>query len=114
MTNLNILRENIYQLTQMLEKISDFDFDIFKFDEICENNSLYYYTFELFGKYEFFSNINEEVFNRFINMIKDGYPRKNSYHNDLHATDVLQTCVTIFEKGNFIQVNLLIFLFISY
>jgi len=91
----------------MLQTINDFNFDIFKFDEICRNNSLYYYTFELFGKYEFFSNIDESVFKKFIHTIKDGYPRTNSYHNDLHATDVLQTCVTIFEHGNLSQVDII-------
>lgn len=89
----------------MLQKISDFNFDIFKFDEICRNNSLYYYTFELFGKYEFFSNIDESVFKRFIYSVKDGYPRSNSYHNDIHATDVLQSCVAIFDNGNLTEVS---------
>jgi hypothetical protein len=98
----------------MLQKISDFDFDIFKFDEICRKNSLYYYTFELFGKYEFFTNINEAVFKKFINMIKDGYSRKNYYHNDIHATDVLQTCVAIFENGNLTQVNYLFLIYFIY
>jgi hypothetical protein len=95
----------------MLQKINEFNFDIFKFDEVCLNNSLFYYSFELFGQYELFSNIDESVFKKFINKIKDGYSRENSYHNDIHATDVLQTCVTIFEKGNLIQVNFFIKIF---
>jgi hypothetical protein len=94
----------------MLQKINEFNFDIFKFDEVCLTNSLYYYTFELFGEYDLFSNIDESVFKKFINTIKDGYSRKNSYHNDLHATDVLQTCVTIFERGNFCEVKFKYFL----
>ena len=44
--NSEILLENITELTQMLQQMNDFNFDIFKFDEICRKNSLYYYTFE--------------------------------------------------------------------
>lgn len=108
------MSENVLEFREMLGKIGDFDFDIFKFDEICKNNSLYFYTFELFGKYELFSNINEDNFRKFINHIKEGYPRKNSYHNDLHATDVLQSVVTIFEKGNLTQVKLNYFYFLNF
>lgn len=85
--------------------MNDFNFDVFKFDEVCRHNSLYYYTFELFGKYEFFLNIDEDAFKRFIYNIRDGYSRQNSYHNDIHALDVLQTCVAIFENGDLNRVR---------
>lgn len=98
------MSEEIVELTSMLQNLNDFNFDVFKFDEVSRNNCLYYYTFELFGKYEFFLNIEEKTFKKFITSIKEGCSRNNSYHNDIHALDVLQTCVAIIENGNFTQV----------
>ena len=103
--NSSIVLENVAELSKALENLNDFDFDIFKFDEITQKNPLYFYSFELFGKYDFFKNNCENKFKNFIHKIIEGYPRSNSYHNDLHATDVLQSCVAIAENGNFIKVN---------
>lgn len=112
--NSELFMGDIIELREMLQKINDFNFDIFKFDEVCRKNSLFYYSFELFGKYELFLNINEIKFKNFIYSIRDGYSRNNSYHNDLHATDVLQTSVAIFENGNLCQVKNLKFISIDF
>lgn len=96
--------ENVAEFSDMLGKLNDFNFDIFRFDEISREKAIYYYTAELFGKYDFFKTVNEDKFKNFIFEIKDGYSRNNSYHNDIHATDVLQSCVSIVENGNFIEV----------
>lgn len=90
-----------------MENIRDFNFDIFRFDQITDKNALYYLSFELFGKYDMFKYMAEDKFKKFIYKIKDGYPRSNSYHNDIHATDVLQSCVAIVENGNYFTVKLI-------
>jgi hypothetical protein len=106
--------ENIGELRNMLENINDFNFDIFEFDNITNKNPLYLLSCEIFGKYEMFNIIDEKKFNNFIEKIKDGYPRSVPYHNDLHATDVLQTSIAIVENGNFIKVTKIISYLIKY
>jgi len=88
----------------MLENIKTVDFDVFRFDEITKNRSLFYFTYELFAGYNFFSFIDEQNFREFITLIKKGYTRSNPYHNDIHALDVLQTCVAIVENGKLAKV----------
>lgn len=93
------------EFAKILEKMNNFDFDIFRFDEITKNNCLYYFTFELFANYNFFSFIEEPTFKEFISQIKRGYSRLNAYHNDIHACDVLQTCFAIVENGQLAKVK---------
>jgi hypothetical protein len=38
-------------------------------------------------------------FENFIKKISKGYIRENTYHNDLHAGDVTQTCMVFLRKG---------------
>ncbi len=97
--------ENIAEFTSFLENINSFEFDVFRFDELCKNNCLIYFSYDLFGKYNYFKYIDEVVFKNFIKKIRDGYSRDNSYHNDIHATDVLQTCVAIVENGDLSKVK---------
>lgn len=89
----------------MLESINQFDFDIFKFDDLTKGNCLYHLTYNLFSNLDFFELINEDIFKDFINEIKKGYSRENSYHNDIHATDVLQSCFAIVHNGDLAKVN---------
>ena len=44
--------------------------------------------------------VNENTFKSFIGEITNGYSRDIPYHNDLHATDVLQTLYVFLERGN--------------
>lgn len=96
--------ENMPEFASCLENMNQFDFDIFRFDEICKNYFMYNFTFELFAKYNFLSFIDENIFKEFIHQIQKGYSRDNAYHNDIHAVDVLQTCLVIVEQGNLAKV----------
>ena len=98
--------ENLAEFTKMLESRNSFDFDVFKFDQLTKGNCLYHFTYNLFSSLDFFELINEAVFKEFIIQIKEGYSRENSYHNDIHATDVLQSWFAIVDNGKLAQVNL--------
>lgn len=84
--------------------MGNFDFDIFKFDELTKGNCLYHFSYNLFSNFNFFELVTEEVFKEFIIQIKKGYSRDVPYHNDIHATDVLQSCFAIVENGNLAEV----------
>jgi len=43
-----------------------------------------------------------------VNEITSGYSRKIPYHNDMHATDVLQTVYILIEKGKLVDVLIFI------
>lgn len=59
---------------------------------------------EIFSRYNYFDSIvKESKFKSFIRKITEGYDRKVSYHNDLHAADVLQTTFVMLTKGNLIS-----------
>ena len=108
-------KENIVQINERLEtnslnlinqelnKLEDFDFDIFNFNRLTNNNPLLYISKEIFNLQYFFDDlISVEVFNKFILEITKGYSReKAGYHNDIHAADVLQTTYLIVERGSF-------------
>ena len=48
----------------------------------------------------------EEKYINFVFEIIDGYDRNIPYHNDLHATDVLQTTHMIILKNDLIKVSI--------
>jgi len=100
----DIAFENLEEFTNALDRMNKFDFDVFRFDEITKNKSLFYFTHELFSNYNFFSLIEEEAFKEFIFTIKKGYSRSNPYHNDIHAVDVLQSCFAILDNGKLASV----------
>ena len=105
-SSMELENPNILELRKMLEEMNSFDFDIFKFDEICNKRGLFYLSYELFFNYNFFEIIDEGKFKNFLEEIRLGYPRTNSYHNDIHAADVLQTCLVLIERGSLDKVNL--------
>jgi len=47
----------------------------------------------------------EKKYISFVHEITSGYNRKIPYHNDMHATDVLQTVHILIDKGNLVNVN---------
>lgn len=97
--------KNLEEFSQMLGNMNKFDFDVFRFDEISQSKSMYYFTYELFANYNLFQIIDENVFKEFIMKIQEGYSRNNAYHNDIHAVDVLQSCLAIVENGDLAKVK---------
>ncbi len=106
--------EQIKQLAKSLSKIESHEFDVFELNSLIENKTLHFTLNQILNKFVFFKeSVSEELFSNFIMDITAGYDRKVPYHNDLHATDVLQTTNVLIEKGNLVGVrNLFITLLI--
>lgn len=98
------------ELITCLNKIEDFDFNVFELNDIVGTNSMLYVCNEIFSSLYFYEDVIEEKrFRKFVSKITEGYDRKNVvYHNDLHATDVTQTLFVMMEKGSiYYKCNLL-------
>lgn len=82
----------------------EWDFDVFKLEEVTEKRPLVYLGMELFRRFEVFStlNIDELTCKGWLIVIEAHYHATNTYHNSTHAADVMQVCSIIFYK-NLIQ-----------
>ncbi len=97
--------EVLKSLEGELKKIYTFDFNVFAIDKIIEKKTLLFVSNQILTKYSFLPNIiPEDKFRNFILEITEGYNRSVPYHNDLHATDVLQTTNLFIEEGGLILV----------
>jgi hypothetical protein len=74
-------------------------------DKLVGKRCLYFVLNQIFSKYQLLKFVEEDKFLNFIEEIIKGYERNIPYHNDLHATDVLQTTYMLVEKGNLIRVK---------
>ena len=89
--------QDINDVMDVLSNIDEPDFDIFKLEGFLKENLLLVMTKEIFSQKKYFDNIiNQHTFINFIIELKNGYSRKNSYHNDIHAADVFQTVYVMF------------------
>ncbi|KYQ89841.1 cAMP-specific phosphodiesterase [Tieghemostelium lacteum] len=94
-----IFENRIFELIK--KNIENWDFPIFELGEISNGNPLFYASYYIFARHKIFQkfHINEMVFRKFITIIEAGYDSENSYHNSLHAADVLITLNHLIEKG---------------
>ncbi|OBS68348.1 hypothetical protein A6R68_03109, partial [Neotoma lepida] len=92
-SSLNILDDDYNgQAKCMLDKVGNWNFDIFLFDRLTNGNSLVSLTFHLFslhGLIEYF-HLDMVKLRRFLVMIQEDYHSQNPYHNAVHAADVTQ------------------------
>lgn len=90
---LHILDEDYTgQARCMLEKVGNWNFDIFLFDRLTNGNSLISLTFHLLNQYglvELFQLDRVKLW-RFLVMVQEDYHSDNPYHNAVHAADVTQ------------------------
>ena len=101
----NFSDEDYIVLNELLSSIDTFQFNVFEVNDIAEKKSLYFISEYIFKKLNLFDAfVPEEQFRNFLSEIISGYNRNNTYHNDLHASDVLQTTYIMLTKGNLIEV----------
>ncbi|XP_057680256.1 high affinity cAMP-specific 3',5'-cyclic phosphodiesterase 7A isoform X4 [Corythoichthys intestinalis] len=76
----------------MLEKVGNWNFDIFLFDRLTNGNSLITLTFHLLDQYGLVELFRLDVVRlwRFLVLVQDDYHAHNPYHNAVHAADVTQ------------------------
>lgn len=81
------------QVDVLLEKVEDWDFDIFQVAKLTNNRPLFFVAYALFQRHDLCRRFNIEDANlrRFLAVIEEGYEASNPYHNSVHAADVLQT-----------------------
>jgi len=93
------------QVESMLEKIEEWDFDIFGISELTNGRPLYFISSALFNKHDLMKKfgVDEGKFRRFVSVIEQGYNNRNPYHNSTHASDVLQTLNYFITKGGLSQ-----------
>ena len=112
--NTNTDKENLFNYNSRLNYISnnnfinfsetlsieDCNFDIFELEKTAgKENTLSTVSCFIFLNMGLYSRINYSKFENFIELIRRGYCRENSYHTDLHAADVEQTCFMFFKYG---------------
>jgi hypothetical protein len=109
MTNImkDLSPEQIKLLATNLSKIDSFEFNVFELDSLIQKKTLHFVSNQILTKYGFFKEVTtDKKFSNFITEIIDGYSRDVQYHNDLHATDVVQTTFVLIEKGNLVSVRI--------
>lgn len=91
------VHESIFQT---LQKIDDWDFDVFSLQEQAQGGSLFMVTACLMYKYGLVShfNISHEVLVNWCLAAQSGY-HPNPYHNSTHAADVTQVLHFILYPG---------------
>lgn len=93
-------------LNKNLCTIEKLDYNIFELNELVETQSLTILSLEIFKKLDFFNKklLSEEGVKRFVDKVTKGYDRNVTYHNDLHAADVLQTSFAIIRNSETLKV----------
>ncbi|XP_056219816.1 high affinity cAMP-specific 3',5'-cyclic phosphodiesterase 7A isoform X1 [Seriola aureovittata] len=90
---LHILDEDYTgQARCMLEKVGNWNFDIFLFDRLTNGNGLITLTFHLLNQYGLVELFQLDMVKlwRFLVMVQEDYHSDNPYHNAVHAADVTQ------------------------
>ncbi|XP_076014336.1 high affinity 3',5'-cyclic-AMP phosphodiesterase 7A isoform X2 [Genypterus blacodes] len=90
---LHILDEDYTgQAKCMLEKVGNWNFDIFLFDRLTNGNSLITLTCHLLNQYGLVELYQLDMVKlwRFLVMVQEDYHSGNPYHNAVHAADVTQ------------------------
>ena len=81
------------------------NFNIFKLEkEVGSENTLSTVSCYVFISLGLYSIIEYNSFEKFLQEITKGYSRKNSYHTDLHAADIEQTCFLYLKYGKIAEV----------
>ncbi|KAI9342243.1 hypothetical protein BDR26DRAFT_836511 [Obelidium mucronatum] len=78
------------KISELLETIDQWDFDLFELERLTNGAPLYYLAMAAFQKHGFIEkfNLDEHVVRTFFRTIESKY-RPLSYHSALHAADVL-------------------------
>jgi high affinity cAMP-specific and IBMX-insensitive 3',5'-cyclic phosphodiesterase 8 len=85
-------------VSEMLTNALDWDFEIFRLEELTEKQPLVFLGMELFRRFEVFNTFNcdEGTFHAWLMVIESHYHNVNTYHNSTHAADVMQVHYFLF------------------
>ncbi|XP_017262079.1 high affinity cAMP-specific 3',5'-cyclic phosphodiesterase 7A isoform X4 [Kryptolebias marmoratus] len=84
----------------MLEKVGNWNFDIFLFDKLTNGNSLITLTFHLLNQYGLVELFQLDMVKlwRFLVLVQEDYHNDNPYHNSVHAADVTQAMFCFLQE----------------
>ena len=87
-----------------LDRIDKWDYNVFELHKVTGGASLFHTAFALFHKYDLIQafNIPVDVLTNFLRAVQAGY-RPNSYHNSLHAADVLHITHFMLSTGGMMK-----------
>ncbi|XP_013115209.2 high affinity cAMP-specific and IBMX-insensitive 3',5'-cyclic phosphodiesterase 8 [Stomoxys calcitrans] len=79
-------------IMEILEESLNWEFNIFKLEEVTERHPLLYLGMEIFRRFDVFAtlNVDESICKNWLAIIERNYHADNSYHNSTHAADVMQ------------------------
>jgi cAMP-specific phosphodiesterase 4 len=92
-------QETKSDVIEILENSLVWEWDVFRFSQVCDNKPLSVYMMFLYHHFniEFQFPIEEEVFHAYFLLIEQSYQRV-PYHNCIHAADVAQSVAFFLEK----------------
>ncbi|GMH49544.1 hypothetical protein TL16_g00545 [Triparma laevis f. inornata] len=92
LTHLSLTDKNKSDLERCLDRMGDFNFDVWQLVSLTNNSPLLVTGMELFKRWELDErlNIKDELIARFFSSLEQGY-KKNPYHNSVHGADVMYT-----------------------
>ncbi|XP_055309004.1 high affinity cAMP-specific and IBMX-insensitive 3',5'-cyclic phosphodiesterase 8 [Sitodiplosis mosellana] len=87
-------------VNDLLQSCLDWNFDIFRLEQLSERHPLVFLGMELFRRFEVFAafNIDERTCKAWLSVIEAHYHSTNTYHNSTHAADVMQATAVFLCK----------------
>lgn len=84
-------------IMEILEESLNWEFNIFKLEEVTEKQPLLYLGMEIFRRFDVFSTlgVDETVCKNWLALMESHYHADNTYHNSTHAADVMQVHTNI-------------------
>ncbi|KAG5677390.1 hypothetical protein PVAND_007153 [Polypedilum vanderplanki] len=88
------------QVSELLECALDWDFEIFRLEELTDKHPLVYLGSELFRRFDVYNTFNcdEMTFRSWLIVMESHYHNANTYHNSTHAADVMQATACYLQQ----------------
>ncbi|CAO1311194.1 unnamed protein product [Diamesa hyperborea] len=88
------------QVMELMEGALNWDFEIFRLEELTEKRPLVYLGSELFRRFDVYTTFNcdEHTFRSWLIVIESHYHNSNTYHNSTHAADVMQATACYLQQ----------------
>ncbi len=101
---MSMVKEPSDDLMVMLAKADGWQFDAFELNEVSGGRPLSFLGYFLFKRFELIEKfgLDEVRLVQFLMRVEEGYP-SNSYHNRIHAADVLQSLHVLLFRGGLMQ-----------
>ncbi|KAL6259132.1 hypothetical protein P5V15_009054 [Pogonomyrmex californicus] len=88
------------EITEILDKSLDWDFEIFKLEVLTEKRPLVFLGLTIMNLYQVptILHCDERILQNWLAIIEHNYNAENSYHNSTHAADVLQATARFMQS----------------